>query len=181
MKRYSMAIAWLLFLCLVLTGCGTVPALPDEPADTPVPTPISSPTPIAPTPTPERVERSTLLDRRQPMDDAGVLSYIPSEVTESGLMQKLLLTEQGLLLYGSALSETGEPVFLLRLLSTETGRVLQSASFAGLELPEVQPVDDGVAVTDWSDGRVLLLDGELQLDAALVPEVAALKAKYRTI
>jgi len=172
MRNHWMITALLCFL-LLLTGCGdpvpTPPITADPPVaevpsvpDTPV-TPADPDVPAVPGPpaTPEKPQKSAILGAGQPMDDTGVLRQIPNETVQTGLMRELLLTEQAILLYGSAMGSEGGPVFCLTLLSRETGLVLHTVSIPGLGLPEVQPVEGGFAVCDWETGRILRLDDTL--------------------
>lgn len=162
MKR---VFAWMLVLCLLLAGCGTPEPVP--PAELPPDRPSAPALPDAPTvpeepePLPEAAARSAILDTREFLDDAGVLGRVPNTETESGLMRKVLLTDRGLVLYGSGVGENGGPAFGLTLLDTDDGRVLAEASIPGLELPSLQQTRAGIVVTDWADGRMFLLDDGL--------------------
>ncbi len=177
MRSSRRLIALLLCLVFLLTGCSVPPdapeqqdppelpdvsepqqpenEMPQQPEDTEQETPPEVPLPEIP-------EKSAILEQRQPMDDAGTLWYIPNREIESTLMGQVFMTENGLLYARSMAGPDGKPAYALSVISLETGEVEHSLSFSGLELPDIQLCSAGIAVTDWMDGRIWMIDEQLR-------------------
>lgn len=195
MKRKMRRIASLLaLLLLVQTGCvpaGLGPGVEqpptEEPApfvsDTPVPTPSAAPTPT-PSPSPEVPEpevtpEARILDSKQSMDEEGVLWHIPNERVEQWLQQDLAPLGEHLLLYGSEPASGGGGMGVdLAVLSLETGGVLHEMVLPDIGLPGVQVWGSVVAVADWMDGDIYLLDDTLDIILEYRPERSAYGGAY---
>lgn len=166
MKHSKRYLAVLLALMLLLTACGGQKTPADSPEVSPqIQTPEDSKPPQIPEvpQTSGKPGPSGILKDRQTTDASGALWQIPNRQVESGMMQRLLLVDHGLLLYGSDIGADGKPAFCLRLMSMDTGQTLHEISLSELEIPEVQQLDCGIAVTDWMDGKIILLDETLQI------------------
>jgi len=187
MKKLSAILVCLLLCSLFLTACGLKPleqpdALPEDsqqtpdkdgeqeekpenqPEDKPEQKPEENP-PEEQTPEfePEQApEKSAVLESREPLDETGVLWYIPNARMEQGLMQNLYLVEDGLLLTGSVATESGAGLSV-SILSLETGEVLKETILTGMEMPDVQLCGDTIAVTDWLGSGIVLMNGDLEI------------------
>ena len=165
MKRL---LALLLLLCL-LAGCGSAPETPAETPEIPIQfepeTPEEPETPPAPAP--------TLMDGREPLDEDGVLWYLPNEAVEEFCYQDLYPFGGELLVTG--LCYTGNPYdgdpggsavsLRLAVLSPETGQVLCETTMDGVDSPQVQICGDRIAICDCGSGTVFLLDNQLRQTA----------------
>ena len=134
--KYSLCLILILLLTL-LSAC-TNKNIPDT----------IEPNPLIP---------SAILERKQSLSDSDTLFYIPNETVESGLMQTLLSFQDNFLLCGS--DTTG---YHLKLISAATGEELAANSFADMRLANVQICGSNIALTDWADGKILILDENLQ-------------------
>ncbi len=108
------------------------------------------------------MSEESILDNREKLDDQGILWYIPNERIEQGLQQKLMIYQENLLVCGS-FYENDSSVLKLTVISRETGAVLHENSISGIDISDVQVCGDLIAVTDWSDGDIILLDNELNI------------------
>ena len=108
-------------------------------------------------PPPKPAEPSAILELKQPMGDSDNLFYIPNETVESGLMQTLLYFKNDFLLCTS-----NQDGFFIKRISSDTGEVLDSNIFPDIIMPNVQVCGDKIAVTDWFDGKILIIDEHLQ-------------------
>lgn len=110
-------------------------------------------------------ERPGILDAAVPVDENGVLSYLPNETIEENLMQELTLFGDRLL---SACytydSEIGADILHLRLLSLETGELLCETNLqtGGSYAVKIQACGDRIAVCDAQGGVIRIFDESLQ-------------------
>lgn len=156
MKRKCFLAA--LLLLLGLAGCGdggeTI-----SPAETVLP---GETLPLTQPPAPEETPRpSGILEGRQPLAGQENLWYIPNEIFEDGTGKSAALFEDTLLVWGSVYEE-GVSSFNLTLLELRDGQVRTMRSLEGLEMPSVQVCGDRIALSDWSNGKLLMLNGELE-------------------
>lgn len=100
---------------------------------------------------------SAILETKQPLGDSNTLFYIPNETVESGLMQTLAPFCNDFLLCST--DDTG---YHLKQISSETGEELMATSFPDIVMPNIQILGNKIALTDWSDGKILILDENLQ-------------------
>lgn len=107
--------------------------------------------------------QSGILDKKEPLDAEGVLSQVPSTAVASGMGQSLAAHKNQLLVFGSAADLDDRAYFKISLLDMDTGNAVYEAEFEQLELPNVQVCGDSIAVTDWADGEVYLLDETLEI------------------
>lgn len=106
---------------------------------------------------PQPPKPSAILELKQALGDSTNLFYIPNETVESGLMQTLLLYENDFLLCTSDVDG-----YNLRRISAQTGEVLASNSFADIGMSNVQVCGEKIALADWLDGDIFILDASLQ-------------------
>lgn len=106
-----------------------------------------------------------LLQSAVPIDETGILSYIPNSKIEESLMQSLLLFQDQLLSYSSVYdADTGSDLLKLRLFSLDSGELLYEtqlptpASYA----VTVQVCNDLIAVNDAQSGIIHIFDEALQ-------------------
>jgi len=114
-----------------------------------------------PQPTAEPEEQSVpsgILALAEPMEGNETLYRIPNVAIGQGIQQKLLLHQGSLLVFGIGAECS------LKQLSLDTGEVLNERTFAGFEVPHLEPCGDALALTDWADGDILLLDAALQTE-----------------
>ena len=108
---------------------------------------------------------SSILEAKENTGD-DVLYYISNEQIESGFMQNLTSFHGNFLLYGFSgeMTEDGSENtgFHLQMISPATGEVVAQKSFSDMELPNIQSLGDKLAITDWGNGKILLLDEKLQ-------------------
>ena len=144
MKRYFKYISCLILLLftMLLSSCGAK-TTPDSSA--PV---ITDPIPPKP---------SAILEQKQPSGLSDNLFYLANDTVESGLMQSLLFYDNNFLLCGS-----DQEGYHLQLISSDTGELLASNSFENIIMPNVQVYGDRIILTDWFDGKILMLDEALQ-------------------
>ena len=189
-KREKLATCVLAILMLAQTGCipvdpepivdstptSSVAPAPTEPV---TPIPPASPTPKTPDPEPEVTPEIRILDGKQPADEEGILWHIPNERVEQWLQQDIVLLGEHLLLFGSEPASNGGGTGAdLAVLSIETGEVLHETVLPNIELPGLQVCGDVVAVTDWMDGDIYLLDQTLNTILEYRPEQFAYGAAY---
>jgi len=106
---------------------------------------------------PETPKPSAILKLKQPLGNSSNLFYIPNETVESGLMQTLLYFENDFLLCNS-----NQDGFYMKRISADTGEELASNTFPDVVMANIQVFGDTIALTDWFDGKVLILDENLQ-------------------
>ena len=162
MKRFLKAGIILLLLIFLFCGCG------DGSVSTPEQSP---PVSIAPevtaepgtqqTPEPEPEPEKTMEILAGAESVSGNLLLIPSELSESALQQEIGRIKDDILAWSFRWNGQ-ESELVLSTISTEDGTVTAQRSFTGLGQANVQICGDSVAVSDWADGRIFLLDGELQ-------------------
>ena len=108
---------------------------------------------------------SAILDTKVSTED-DVLYYIPNETIESGFMQDLTTFHGKFLVSGfseQVWEERPENAeFKMLLISMITGEVEAERTFTNLDVPNIQECGEYLAITDWSDGKVILLDDKLQ-------------------
>lgn len=115
-------------------------------------------TTVAPAPTPG----PSLVDARQPLDEAGVLWEIENERISEGQQELLQSFGGDFLLSGNGLGDDGAMVYRMAVLSGADGSVLAQTELAGLSIAEAHICGEKIAVTDLMSGTVILLDGQLQ-------------------
>lgn len=153
--RSKLLLSLFLFSLLILAACG-------QPSVTPPAVSVpSSSTPVEEVPSEPQQPETSILDRRQALGEGIVLWYIPNDCVEQGLQQKVLSYQDGLLLWGTTSGEDGNAALRLAILSLETGEICQEAFLSGFDIPDVQVCGSLIAVTDWMDGDVRLLDSTL--------------------
>ena len=107
----------------------------------------------------------TILDEKQPLDEAGVLSYIYNEYIEDNLQQQIYNFQENLLIGSSYYNgKTGESSFTLELVSTQTGELLKQIETSYVDVPMVQILDRHIAVSDMVAGKVSILNGNLEVE-----------------
>lgn len=163
MKKRMKASIVLLLLIFLLCGCGegTEPApLPTDsiPAETPEPTAPTQPE-TSPGPVPEPEPEDSILSGAGEL--SGNLLLIPNELTESAVQQEIAGLGGNLLAWSYHWNGQ-ESELLLSLISCRDGSIMAQRSFTGLEQANVQVLSDSVAVSDWADGRIFILDEKLQ-------------------
>ena len=108
---------------------------------------------------------TTILEAKEDIGE-GILYYIPNENIEAGFMQNLTSFCGKFLVYGFSderIEEGDENTeFCLQIISPETGDVVAQKAFSDVELPNVQDCGESLAITDWRNGKVLLLDENLK-------------------
>ena len=108
---------------------------------------------------------SAILETKESIED-DVLYYVPNEQIESGFMQNLALFYGNFLLYGfsSEMTEDGpeNTEFHLQLISSDTGEVLAQKSLSDMKMPNIQECEDTLVINDWGNGKIVLLDENLQ-------------------
>lgn len=109
--------------------------------------------------------RPVILQSAMPIDETGVLSYIPNSVIEESQMQSLLLFQDQLLSYSSVYdANTGSDLLYLRIFSLDSGELLYEnqlqtpASYAVV----VQVCGNQIAVNDAQGGLIHVFDETLQ-------------------
>lgn len=110
---------------------------------------------------PQPPEPSAILESKQAIGGSTNLFYIPNETVESGLMHTLFLYENDFLLCHS--DENG---YNLRLISSKTGEEIVSNTFEEFIIPNTQVCGEKIALTDWYDGDLLILDKNLEILAS---------------
>lgn len=120
----------------------------------------------------EETNKSGILDRKQPIDEAGIISYISNEYIEAGIGQRVSAFEQNMLVYGTYLDENNQGFFRIMLLSMDQGALMHEICFEQMELPNVQVCDQYIAVSDWADGQVYILDEALKIVSEFNTETA---------
>lgn len=117
---------------------------------------------------PEKQEKkpSAILDAKEPLGEEGTMYYIPNEAVESGFLQSIAFYQDAILAYGYPKEMTEEGVgtgnLHLKIISLSTGEILEQASYSNIEFPNVQVCEDYVAINDWANGKIVLLDEKLQ-------------------
>ncbi len=108
-------------------------------------------------------QKSTVLEQAVRLEAASSIYQIPNARVERALQQEIALFEEQLLLWGSDVSQDGESVFFVSLISLQTGEVLQEKMFPAMDITAVQVCGDKIAVIDWGTGRVTLLNRYLEV------------------
>ncbi len=145
MKRHFKYISLLIFILLLSLSTACSNQSNPEPEDSDVS--VSEPS-----------KRSGILDSKTAFGDSNNLFYISNEAVESGLMQSIVSYNGNFLLHTADNSD-----YHLKLISANTGEILASNSFTDIVLPNIQVCGDKLAITDWFDGKILLLDDNLQI------------------
>ena len=105
----------------------------------------------------------TILDQKQTLDEAGILSYIQNEYIEDDMMQQLSNFQENILLSSSSYNGvTDESSFKLELISTQTGELISKVEYNLVDVPMVQILDRHLAVSDMVSGKVMILDENLK-------------------
>lgn len=110
----------------------------------------------------EITEYSQILNQKEHLDVEGILSYVPDNVIEDAQTSIFRLYKGTFLLAGSERTADGTYT-VVRLVSPVSGEIIAEVRFAELELPDVQVCGEKIAVNDWADGSVRILDEKLQL------------------
>ena len=104
-----------------------------------------------------------ILQGKEALNEEGTLWYIANSRIEEGIQQQIRLYQGDLLLFGSDCDAQGNPALKMAIISLDTGEVKKETSLTDLELSEVQVCGDKIAVMDWADGEVRILDEALQV------------------
>lgn len=143
MKKVSLLVTILILLMGSITGCGA-----NEQSDA-----LGFTIP------------SKILETKESVDE-DILYYVPNENMESDSMSELTSFHGNFLLSGfsSQMTEDGPENmgFHLQMFSPATGEIVSSTDLSDMEFPNLQDCGEYLAVTDWSDGKILLLDENLQ-------------------
>lgn len=139
MKRFLL----ILLLC-ILTACGNKETTLDS---------------TTPETEPDVLEASGILDSKTTFGDSDNLFYISNETVEAGVMQNILSYNGNLLIHTS-----GETDYQLKLISSDNGELIVSNTFPDIVIPNVQICGEKIAITDWFDGKILILDDTLQIE-----------------
>ncbi len=110
----------------------------------------------------EPLTKASILDNREPFDEEDVLWYVPNERIEKEIQQQILWFNDNLLVWSNFDTEDSFDL-KLALISEENGDVLYETMLTDFELPNVQACGGLIAVTDWVDGDVCLLNSELKI------------------
>ena len=114
----------------------------------------------------EFIMTSAILDKKVQIGKEGTLFYIQNENVEMGFSQNIELFNGAFLMYGfdGEMTEEGgdNRDFSLKIINPTTGEIITSASFSGKELPNIQICEDSIAINDWANGQILILDEKLQ-------------------
>lgn len=141
----------LLCVCLLLTGCGGVsvsPTVPSTEATAPVLETVNVITP--------------LLEQGQRVDRSDNLLYIPNSAVETMVCPEVRLFEKGLLLSEYAIDGT-QNTLTLKHISLEDGALLAEASIPASGAVTVQVGSNGIGLSDFATGQVLILDDKLHI------------------
>ena len=102
---------------------------------------------------------SSILESKEMIGENGTLYYIPNENIEAGFMQNIISFQDNFLLYRISDEATG---LNLKLISSQTGEVIAESTLLDIELPNIQTCGNQLAISDWEDGKIVLLNDRLQ-------------------
>lgn len=141
------------FVSLMLLAANTVPCSASEEAASMIQTETSG------------KAMPAILQSAIPVDETGVLSYIPNSAIEESQMQSLLFFQDQLLSYSSVYdADTGSDMLYLRLFSLDSGELLYETT---LQTPAsyavvIQVCENRIAVNDAQSGIIRIFDETLQ-------------------
>lgn len=107
---------------------------------------------------PQPPKPSAILESKQGIGGSTNLFYIPNETVEAGLMHTLFLYNNNFLL-----GHSDENGYNLTLISSETGEEITSNTFEEFIIPYVQVCGEKIALTDWYDGDIFILNNNLEV------------------
>lgn len=106
--------------------------------------------------------QDTILQARTPWGGSGNLYEVPLDALEGIAQSEVYRFGNDLLLtYSVYDQESGQSIYVVKLVSLETGEVLQMQQLKSLTFAQIQILDHHVAVKDLGDGKCYLLDSEL--------------------